>query len=221
MVKSKRTQALAKTAFGGIDTWIFDLDNTLYPVECQLFEQVDRRMTAFIADRFAMPEDAARKLQKDYWKRYGTTLKGLMLHHDIAPETFLDFVHQIDLSLLPDNPQLKTAIERLPGRKVVFTNGPNHHAAAVLDRLGLAGHFETIFDIASFDYVPKPEEAVYRSLLSALSADPRRCALFEDTVENLAPAAALGMTTVLVAPRGRVLEVRTRSGAHEIGRAHV
>lgn len=199
------------SAFAGIDTWVFDLDNTLYPVECKLFEQVDRLMTEFIAERFALPTEAARTLQKDYWKRYGTTLKGLMLHHDVSPEVFLQFVHRIDLSLLPDNPLLKAAIELLPGRKVIFTNGPNHHAAAVLDRLGMSGHFETIFDIASFDYVPKPEQAAYRHLLSALEADPHKCVLFEDTVENLAPAAALGMTTVLMAPKGQVVEVRTQS----------
>ncbi|MGE5540405.1 MAG: pyrimidine 5'-nucleotidase [Gemmatimonas sp.] len=204
----------AGTAFAHVETWVFDLDNTLYPVECPLFEQVDRRMTDYIAARFGVPHDAARRLQKDYWKRYGTTLKGLMLHHDIEPEEFLDFVHEIDLTVLPDNPDLKAALERLPGRKVIFTNGPGRHAAAVLDRLGIAGHFETVFDIASFDYMPKPEEAAYRGMLAELGADPRRCALFEDTLENLAPAATLGMTTILVAPRGRVVEVRTECGEH-------
>jgi putative hydrolase of the HAD superfamily len=204
----------AGRAFAHVETWVFDLDNTLYPVECPLFEQVDVRMTDYIATRFALSHEDARRLQKDYWKRYGTTLKGLMLHHDIEPGEFLDFVHQIDLSVLPDNPALKTALERLPGRKVIFTNGPGHHAAAVLDRLGIAGHFETVFDIASFDYLPKPEEAAYHNMLRELGADPRRCALFEDTLVNLAPAAALGMTTILVAPRGRVIEVRTECGEH-------
>jgi putative hydrolase of the HAD superfamily len=203
-----------QAAFAHIDTWVFDLDNTLYPVECRLFEQVDRRMEAFIAERLSLAPEAARRLQKDYWKRYGTTLRGLMLHHDIAPAVYLEFVHQIDLSILPDDPALKTAIASLPGRKVIFTNGPAHHAAAVLDRLGIAGHFETIFDIASFDYIPKPEQAAYRHMLETLGADPARCVLFEDTVENLAPAAALGMTTVLVAPKGLVVEVRTQSGDH-------
>jgi putative hydrolase of the HAD superfamily len=153
-------------------------------------------------------------LQKDYWKRYGTTLRGLMLHHAIAPEAYLEFVHQIDLSVLPEDPALKAAVERLPGRKVIFTNGPAHHAAAVLDRLGMTSHFETIFDIASFDYIPKPEQAAYRHMLDTLGADPTRCVLFEDTVENLAPAATLGMTTVLVAPKGRVVEVRTDCGTY-------
>jgi len=203
-----------QAAFARVDTWVFDLDNTLYPVECQLFEQVDRRMEAFIAERLSLAPEAARRLQKDYWKRYGTTLRGLMLHHDIAPETYLQFVHEIDLSVLPKDPALKAAIERLPGRKVIFTNGPAHHAAAVLDRLGMTSHFETIFDIASFDYIPKPEEAAYRHMLDTLGADPMRCVLFEDTVENLAPAATLGMTTVLVAPKGRVVEVRTDCGDH-------
>ncbi len=215
MTESKTGQDFdAAAAFAHVETWVFDLDNTLYPVECPLFEQVDRRMTDYIAARFDLSHDAARRLQKDYWKRYGTTLKGLMLHHDIEPGDFLEFVHQIDLSVLPDNPGLKHALERLPGRKVIFTNGPGHHAAAVLDRLGIAGHFETVFDIASFDYIPKPEEAAYRNMLAELGADPDRCALFEDTVENLAPAAALGMTTILVAPRGRIVEVRTECGEH-------
>lgn len=203
-----------QAAFARTDTWVFDLDNTLYPVECQLFEQVDRRMEAFIAERLSVPVEAARRLQKDYWKRYGTTLRGLMLHHDVPPDAYLEFVHQIDLSVLPEDPALKAAVERLPGRKVIFTNGPAHHAAAVLDRLGMTGHFETIFDIASFDYIPKPEQAAYRHMLDTLGADPTRCVLFEDTVENLAPAATLGMTTVLVAPKGRVVEVRTDCGDH-------
>jgi putative hydrolase of the HAD superfamily len=196
-----------------IDTWVFDLDNTLYPVECRLFEQVDHKMTEFVADRLNLSLTAARTLQKDYWKRYGTTLKGLMTHHAVEPGEFLEFVHQIDLSLLPDNPRLKIAIERLPGRKVIFTNGPHHHAAAVLDRLGMSNHFETIFDIATFDYLPKPEEAAYRFMLDRLGADPKTCVLFEDTVENLAPADRLGMTTVLMAPKGQVVEVRGQSGA--------
>jgi putative hydrolase of the HAD superfamily len=203
-----------QAAFARTNTWVFDLDNTLYPVECHLFEQVDQRMETFIAERLSISRDAAHRLQKDYWKRYGTTLRGLMLHHNSAPETYLEFVHEIDLSVLPENPALKAAIERLPGRKVIFTNGPAHHAAAVLDRLGMTGHFETIFDIASFDYIPKPEQTAYRHMLDSLGADPTRCVLFEDTVENLAPAAALGMTTVLVAPRGRVVEVRTDCGDH-------
>jgi putative hydrolase of the HAD superfamily len=203
-----------QAAFARVDTWVFDLDNTLYPVECRLFEQVDRRMQAFIAERLSLAPEAARRLQKDYWKRYGTTLRGLMLHHDIPADVYLEFVHQIDLSVLPEDPALKAAVERLPGRKVIFTNGPAHHAAAVLDRLGMASHFETIFDIASFDYIPKPEQAVYRHMLDTLGADPTRCVLFEDTVENLAPAAVLGMTTVLVVPNGRVVEVRTDCGEH-------
>jgi len=199
--------------FRRIDTWIFDLDNTLYPVECQLFEQVDRRMAEFIAEHFSLTREAARTLQKDYWKRYGTTLKGLMIHHGVAPEAYLDFVHRIDLSLLDPDVTLDAALACLPGRKVVFTNGPAHHARAVLDRLAIARHFEAIFDIAAGDYVPKPEMEAYRNLLAKLDADPRRCVLFEDTVENLAPAAALGMRTVLVAPRGRVPEVRAAAGA--------
>lgn len=198
--------------FGEIDTWIFDLDNTLYPVECQLFEQVDRRMGEFIAAHFSITREAARAIQKDYWKRYGTTLKGLMLHHGIAPETYLDFVHRIDLGLLEPDAALDAALARLPGRKVIFTNGPAHHAVAVLDRLGIRGHFEAVFDIAASDYVPKPEIGAYRNLLEKLGADPTHCALFEDTVENLAPAAALGMRTVLVAPRGRVDDVRAACG---------
>jgi putative hydrolase of the HAD superfamily len=201
-----------RSGFGRVDTWIFDLDNTLYPVECRLFDQVDRRMTEFIAGHFSIAQDAARAMQKDYWKRYGTTLKGLMLHHGVAPETYLDFVHRIDLSQLDPDPALDAALARLPGRKIIFTNGPAHHARAVLDRLGIARRFESVFDIAACNYAPKPEMDAYRNLLSKLGADPERCVLFEDTVENLAPAAALGMRTVLVAPRGRVAETRAACG---------
>lgn len=184
----------------GIRDWVFDLDNTLYSAGSRLFDQVDQRMGAFIADHFGIAAAEARVLQKRYFRTYGTTLRGLMLHHDMAPEAYLDYVHDIDLSLVSANLDLDAVLDRLAGRKTVFTNGSLKHAEAILDRLGIARHFSAIFDVAAAGFVPKPDPGCYRKMLDALVIAPERAVLFEDTAENLPPAAALGMTTVLVVP---------------------
>ena len=185
-----------------IRDWVFDLDNTLYPADNNLFDQVDRRMGEFIARHFGIGAQEARVIQKRYFHTYGTTLRGLMLHHGLEPEGYLDYVHDIDLSVIGPNRALDVALHRLDGRKTVFTNGSLKHAEAVLDRLGIAGHFTGVFDIAAAEFVPKPEPACYQKMLSALVIAPDQAALFEDTADNLTPAAALGMTTVLVVPNG-------------------
>lgn len=183
-----------------IRDWVFDLDNTLYPADSQLFSQVDRRMGEFIARHFGIGATEARLLQKQYFRAYGTTLRGLMLHHGLEPDDYLEYVHDIDLSVVAPNRALDAALHGLVGRKTVFTNGSLKHAVAILDRLGIADHFAAIFDIAAADYLPKPDPLCYQKMLTALVIAPARAALFEDTAENLPPAAALGMTTVLVVP---------------------
>jgi putative hydrolase of the HAD superfamily len=137
--------------------WIFDLDNTLYPASCRLFDQVEARMGAFIADFLGISPEAARAIQKRYFKEHGTTLRGLMVHHDLAPQRFLDYVHAIDVSALEPAPALARALDRLPGEKLVYTNGSTRHAENVMARLGVAGCFDGIFDIAAADYLAKPE----------------------------------------------------------------
>lgn len=188
----------AQRGFGHVTTWIFDLDNTLYPAECDLFAQVDTRMSSFIARYLDVHYDDARYLQKHYYRQYGTTLSGLMHVHDMDPKAFLDYVHDIDLSPVPESPRLSAAIERLPGRKLIFTNGTVRHAERVAAKLGVLHHFEGIFDIVGCDYVPKPHAPAYAKFLHAHGVEPMSAAMFEDMPHNLEQPHALGMATVLV-----------------------
>ncbi len=185
----------------GSEVWIFDLDNTLYPARCDLFAQIDQRMGAFISGLLSIDAVEAKALQKSYFRRYGTTLRGLMLEHSIDPGDYLDYVHEIDLGPLDPNPRLDAALAALPGRKVIFTNGTKAHAERVLARLGIAGHFEAVFDIVASDYLPKPQRAPYDALVESLGIAPAHAVMVEDMPGNLAPAAAMGMTTVLVPGR--------------------
>jgi putative hydrolase of the HAD superfamily len=182
-----------------VDSWIFDLDNTLYPASSRLFDQVHGRMTDFIADRFALDRDTARERQRRYFRQYGTTLRGLMVADGVDPEEFLDYVHRIDLSVLLPCTALDQALTTLPGRKVIFTNGSQAHAAGILAHLGIARHFDGIFDIADAGYVPKPDPAGYDALLGRFGINPARAAMIEDMAKNLKPAWQLGITTVWVA----------------------
>jgi putative hydrolase of the HAD superfamily len=182
--------------FAAIDTWIFDLDNTLYPASCNLFDQIHRRMGEFIAGLLGVDLEEAKRLQKIYFREHGTTLRGLMTVHGIDPAAFLDHVHRIDLSPVPRDAALVAALAALPGRKLVFTNGTVRHAENILSHLGIAGHFAGIFDIAACGYVPKPDPAGYAELVRRHAIDPSRAVMIEDMAKNLAPAAALGMTTV-------------------------
>ncbi len=184
--------------FAHVDVWIFDLDNTLYPASSDLFSQIDRRMTAFLAEKFGVGSDEARRIQKDYYRDHGTTLNGLINVHGDDPEPYLAFVHDIDLSVLPRDHALDAALARLPGRKLVHTNGSTEHAGRVMERLGIAHHFEDVFDIRASSFTPKPNPLSYDRLLARHGVLPARAALFEDIVRNLAPARALGMTTVWV-----------------------
>lgn len=183
---------------GQVETWIFDLDNTLYPASCNLFAQVDRLMGMFIQELLSLGPEEARRLQKRYFREHGTTLRGLMNHHDVDPEAFLDFVHRIDFSVIEPSPALDAALAALDGRKLVFTNATKQYAERVLNRIGVGHHFEAIFDIVAADYRPKPERESYHCLIQQHGIDPTRAVLVEDIARNLAPAAELGMTTVWV-----------------------
>ncbi len=180
------------------ETWLFDLDNTLYPAECNLFAQIDRRMGEFISRQFGIDAVAAKQRQKGFFQQHGTTLRGLMVDHGVDPADFLNYVHDIDLSVLPALPELRQVLQALPGRKLIFTNGTVAHAERVLGRIGLADCFEAVFDIVASDYLPKPRPEPYDKLLAAHGVDPRRATMVEDMARNLAPAARLGMATIWV-----------------------
>lgn len=184
--------------FSDTRVWIFDLDNTLYPAECDLFAQVDQRMGEFIAQYLGLPFTEARRLQKDYYRKFGTTLSGLMQVHGLKPEKFLDYVHDIDVSMVPVMPELGAAIEALPGEKYIFTNGSRKHAENVAGQLGVLDRFDGVFDIGAAGYVPKPEPEAYDKFLKAHEVSAREAAMFEDMPHNLKAPHALGMVTVLV-----------------------
>jgi putative hydrolase of the HAD superfamily len=181
-----------------IETWIFDLDNTLYPSSCRLFDQIHARMTHFIADRLDLTLEAALTVQKTYFRAHGTTLRGLMTVDRVDPEDFLNFVHQVDLSGVPRDAVLIAALAALPGRKIVHTNGSQRHAERLLDHLSITALFCGIVDIAAADYEPKPELAGYHTLLQRHRVNPVTALMVEDMAKNLVPAATLGMTTAWV-----------------------
>jgi putative hydrolase of the HAD superfamily len=178
--------------------WVFDLDNTLYPAACNLFTQVDHRMGEYVASFLGVPYDYARYLQKAYYRQFGTTLSGLMQVHGMRPGPFLDFVHDIDVAHIPASPALGAAIDRLPGRKLIFTNGTVRHAENVAGKLGILDRFEAIYDIVAADYVPKPHRAPYDHFIRRHGAEPAQSAMFEDMPHNLEVPHDLGMATVLV-----------------------
>ena len=181
-----------------IDCWVFDLDNTLYEAECRLFDEIDARMTAYIRDRFDMAHGDARKLQKDYYVRYGTTMAGLMHEHDVEPDHFLDYVHDISLAPIKENPTLASALNALPGRKYIYTNGSVAHAENVAGALGIFHLFDDVFDIKAAAYTPKPHREPYEAFMNQFDINPSRAVMFEDLVQNLEMPHEMGMTTVLV-----------------------
>jgi len=184
------------TPLDRIENWIFDLDNTLYPASCRLYIEVEQRMGRFIMEELRLDHEGAHELRRRYFSQHGTTLRGLMDEYGLEPQRFLDYVHEIDLSAVVADPVLGGALADLPGRKLVFTNGTRRHAERVLDRLGLAAHFDAIHDIAAIDYRPKPDPSGYRDLIARYGIAPARAAMVEDMARNLPPAAALGMTTI-------------------------
>jgi putative hydrolase of the HAD superfamily len=183
-----------------VDTWLFDLDNTLYPPEAEFMSLIEGRMTQFVARETGLPRAEAFALQKRYLDEHGTTLAGLMAHHGVNPEAFLDEVHDVSMAGLTPDPQLRAAVAALPGRRLVFTNGDKNHAERVLAKLELDDLFEATFHIALADYIPKPHPQTFARMIQAHDVDPATTAFFEDSARNLPPAYDLGMTTVLVGP---------------------
>jgi putative hydrolase of the HAD superfamily len=199
MNASSRTSS---RTFGHVETWVFDLDNTLYPHHLNLWQQVDEKIRAYIAAFLGITHEEAFRLQKHYYRRYGTTMRGMMTEHGMSPDDYLEVVHQIDHSPLEPNPALGAAIERLAGRKLILTNGTRKHAEAVMRRLEIERHFEDVFDIAAADLDPKPLPQVYARFLARHGVDAAKSAMFEDLARNLEVPHELGMTTVLVVPAG-------------------
>ncbi len=184
--------------WSGVRSWIFDMDDTLYPREQGVMALVQGRINAFVIDAVGLPRDEALVLQKSFLHEYGTSLAGLMANYSIDPERFLREVHDVPLDSLEPNPALAAMLARLPGRKFVFTNGARFHADRVLARIGVSDLFDGVFAIEDMDLVPKPAPATFRRLLERFDIDPVTAAFFEDTPKNLEPGKALGMKTVLI-----------------------
>jgi putative hydrolase of the HAD superfamily len=194
--------------FADVDTWVFDLDNTLYPHHVNLWHQVDARISEFVGTFLGIAPEEARRIQKDYYLRYGTTMRGMMTEHGVHADDYLAYVHQIDHSPLEPNPAMGAAIAKLPGRKLILTNGSTDHAGKVLERLGIEDHFEAVFDIIAAELEPKPSPQTYEKFLRVHEVNPARSAMFEDLARNLVVPHQLGMTTVLVIPDGTKEVVR-------------
>jgi len=193
---------------GAVETWVFDLDNTLYPHHVNLWHQVDARIGEFVGAFLGVSPEEARRIQKDYYRRYGTTMRGMMTEHGVHADDFLAYVHQIDHSPLEPNPAMGAAIAKLPGRKLILTNGSTDHADKVLERLGIGAHFEAVFDIIAAELEPKPAPKTYDKFLRLHQVNPATAAMFEDLARNLVAPHQLGMTTVLVVPDGTKQVVR-------------
>ena len=186
--------------FAHVREWVFDLDNTLYPRHTDLFSQIDVRMTDYVRELLQLPHDEARAVQKHYYREHGTTLAGLMLHHGIDPNDFLEKVHDIDYSWIDPDPALGEAIAALPGRRFIFTNGDTGHAERTARALGVLDHFDDVFDIVAADLVPKPAAETYDKFVGLHRIDTEHAAMFEDLPRNLTVPKSLGMATVLVVP---------------------
>ncbi len=180
------------------ENWVFDLDNTLYPAECDLFPQIQVKMNEYVANFLGLPKDKAREIQKKYYVEYGTTLNGLMIHHDVDPHDYLHHVHDIDYSVIIPNLPLRNAIESLDARKIVFTNGSLKHAENAIAAMGLEGVFEDIIDIAGTGFKPKPHSEAFDALMKAHDLIAENSVMVEDLSKNLITAKQLGFTTVLV-----------------------
>jgi len=192
------TPVRSQRGFDRTAVWIFDLDNTLYPPGCRLFLQIDQRMGEFIQRLLGVSFEQAQHLRKTYYRQFGTTLSGLMKVHRVSPEPFLDYVHDIDLAAIAPDARLRTAIERLEGRRLIFTNGSRRHAERVAGRVGILDLFEDICSIETCDYTPKPTAAAFDRMIARHDVSAHHSAMFEDMPLNLEVPHALGMTTVLV-----------------------
>jgi putative hydrolase of the HAD superfamily len=187
--------------FAHVDTWVFDLDNTLYPANSDVWPKIDQRITLFMAELFGLDGMSSRALQKYYYQRYGTTLRGLMSEHEVTPEEFLSFVHDIDRSSLKPDHSLAQAIAALPGRRLILTNGSREHALRTAERIGIHELFDDVFDIVAANLLPKPHAETYDLFFQLHGVEPARAAMFEDIAHNLVTPHARGMVTTLVTPR--------------------
>jgi putative hydrolase of the HAD superfamily len=185
-------------ALAHVRNWIFDLDNTLYPASANLFAMIDARIGEYVRTLLDCSPEEAHRIQKGYFHAHGTTLSGLMAEHEVDPYHYLDFVHDVDMAVLEQNEALIEALARLPGRKLVFTNGDAPYAEKVLDRLGLGRSFEAVHDIHATQYRPKPHPSAYQGLCEAYGIDPASSLFVEDMARNLKPAKEIGMTTVWI-----------------------
>ncbi len=181
-----------------INTWIFDLDNTLYSADSGIFQQVHKLMGDFISKNLNLEIPDAKKLQAKYYKQHGTTLRGLMDNHGVDPDHFLDEVHRLDYSIVSSNKILNEELKKLKGRKIIYTNANKKHAIDVLDRIGLNNFFDEIFDIKMANYIPKPEFEPYKQLVKLFNINPDTSAMFDDIAKNLVPAKKIKFTSVWI-----------------------
>ena len=181
-----------------INTWIFDLDNTLYSADSGIFQQVHELMGKFVSSHLKIDINEAKQLQKKYYKQHGTTLKGMMDNHGVDPDDFLAAVHNLDYSIVNPNFKLNEELKKLSGRKIIYTNANMQHAIDVLDRIELSGFFDEIYDIKMANYIPKPEIAPYEQLIKQFDINAKSSAMFDDIAKNLVPAKKVGFTSVWI-----------------------
>ena len=201
-------------SFSNINHWVFDLDNTLYPPEARLFDQIEIKMTEWVSQNLSISKYKANILREKYWKNYGTTLAGLMREHHIRPDDYLTYVHDISFDSLESNPILKNLIAALPGRKIVYTNGTAPYAKRVLGALGLESVFDHVYGVENADYFPKPEEKAYKIIFKKEQLNPLKSAMFEDEPRNLKVPYLLGIKTVILAPKDqeeKIINIHTKS----------
>ena len=181
-----------------IDTWIFDLDNTLYSADSGIFQQVHELMGKFVSNHLKIEINEAKKIQKKYYKQHGTTLRGMMDNHGVDPDYFLSEVHKLDYSIVTSNKELNDQLNKLNGKKIIYTNANMQHTLDVLDRIELANFFDEIFDIKMADYIPKPEITPYEQIIKKYNLKPNSCAMFDDIAKNLVPAKKVGFTSIWI-----------------------
>jgi putative hydrolase of the HAD superfamily len=191
---------MVAASFSHVRVWVFDLDNTLYPPSARLFDQIEVRMTDWVSRTLGLPAAEANALRAAYWRKYGTTLAGLMTEHGIDPGPYMEEVHDIDFSVLSADPLLTARITALPGRRIVYTNGSRPYAARVLAARGLTHAFDAVYGVEHAGWLPKPDRAAFEAVFALDGLSPAQGAMFEDDPRNLAVPHAMGMQTVLVGP---------------------
>lgn len=209
------------TAFSHVNTWVFDLDNTLYPPSARLFDQIEVRMVRWVMDALKVDKDRANYLRKHYWQTYGTTLAGLMREHDLDPGPYLHDVHDISMDVLTPDPVLAARIKALPGRRIIYTNGTAPYAERVVKARGLDGLFDAVYGVEHASFLPKPERAAFEQVFTTDNLDMTKAVMFEDDPRNLAAPHAMGMGTVHVAPApeaGDHIHFHTDDLSHFLGR---